>query len=519
MMNETPLRVWIILEESGEVCCAHCNCMAGLGEVCTHIAAILFYLETVTRIEGKHTCTQTECEWLIPSYYKSVEYKPVKDIDFTSARGKKRKLDEMLEKSPSPECGEDSEESIPCLKHGCPPTDDDFELLFENLSVAGTKPGVLSLVPTYSDNYVPKSSRGCFPVVLKSLQEPSYIRMKYDELLEACESVFTSLTVTDEMAANVEKETRTQFKSSLWFQHRAGRVTSSRMKAVCHTNPANPAQSLVKSICYPLELRFSSKETDWGQNHEKIARDLYFKKLQSVHEDLVIADSGLVINPQWPFIAASPDGVVNCKCCEKIIIEIKCPYTHRNDSIEVAVFNDKNFCLEVHEDTLRLNRNHAYYYQVQTQMFVCNVNYCDFCVCTFPVNSEDCGLFLERIPRDDNLWNTIVTKSKQFFVTCLLPEILGNWYTCDTTTAASSQSSEADCGVAAGDEELYCYCRSPEEGTMIGCDNNDCKIEWFHLHCLHLTNAPKGKWYCPDCRKLPQFLKGKGRGKNTLYKN
>ena len=309
MMSETPLRVWIILEESGQVCCAHCNCMAGLGEVCTHIAASLFYLETVTRIQGKQTCTQTECEWLIPAYYKNVEYKPVKDIDFTSAKGKKRKLDEMLEKSPPPDFDEDSEESIPGVKHGCPPTDADFNLLFENLSIAGTKPGVMSLVQTFSDNYIPRASKGCFPIVLKSLQEPSHIRMKYDELLEACESVFMSLTVTDEMAMNVEKETRAQFKSSLWFQHRAGRVTSSRVKAVSHTNTANPAQSLVKSICYPLELSFSSKETEWGKNNEKRARDLYFKNLQLLHEDLVIADSGLIINPQWPFIAAFSDGV------------------------------------------------------------------------------------------------------------------------------------------------------------------------------------------------------------------
>ena len=226
--------------------------------------------------------------------------------------------------------------------------------------------------------------------------------MKYDELLEACESVFMSLTVTDEMAMNVAKETRAQFKPSLWFQHQAGRVTSSCVKAVRHTNTANPAQSLVKSICYPLELSFSSKETEWGKNNEKKARDLYFKNLQLLHEDLVIADSRLVINPQWPFIAASPDGAVNCKCCKKIILEIKYPYIHRN------------FCLEVHENTVRLNQNHAYYYQVKTQMLVCNVNYCNFCVCTLPVDSEYSGIFVERIPRDDNLWNTIVTKSKQF---------------------------------------------------------------------------------------------------------
>jgi hypothetical protein len=35
---------------------------------------------------------------------------------------------------------------------------------------------------------------------------------------------------------------------------------------------------------------------------------------------------------------------------------------------------------------------------------------------------------------------------------------------------------------------------------MIGCDNARCPIEWFHFACVHLTNKPKGKWYCPQCR-------------------
>jgi len=97
-----------------------------------------------------------------------------------------------------------------------------------------------------------------------------------------CETVYESLTVTNEMDEFVEKETRAQSKSKskLWFKHRAGRITASCIKAVCHTDPTNPAQSLIKSICYPLELSFNStsEETDWGQKQEKAARDLYFKK-------------------------------------------------------------------------------------------------------------------------------------------------------------------------------------------------------------------------------------------------
>ena len=46
----------------------------------------------------------------------------------------------------------------------------------------------------------------------------------------------------------------------------------------------------------------------------------------------------------------------------------------------------------------------------------------------------------------------------------------------------------------------YCLCEGPEYGEMIACDNEDCAIEWFHLGCVGLKTAPKGKWKCPECR-------------------
>lgn len=71
--------------------------MAGLGEMCTHIAAVLFYLEASSRLYGtSKTCTQEACKWIMPSYLKEVEYLPIKDINFTSARGKKRTLDDQI---------------------------------------------------------------------------------------------------------------------------------------------------------------------------------------------------------------------------------------------------------------------------------------------------------------------------------------------------------------------------------------------------------------------------------------
>ena len=71
--------------------------MAGLGETYTHIAAVLFYLEALYRIEEVQTCTLQQCEWIIPASLKSVDYLPIQDIDFTSARGNKRKLDDTID--------------------------------------------------------------------------------------------------------------------------------------------------------------------------------------------------------------------------------------------------------------------------------------------------------------------------------------------------------------------------------------------------------------------------------------
>ncbi|EPY49384.1 ING family Png2 [Schizosaccharomyces cryophilus OY26] len=50
-------------------------------------------------------------------------------------------------------------------------------------------------------------------------------------------------------------------------------------------------------------------------------------------------------------------------------------------------------------------------------------------------------------------------------------------------------------------EQLYCYCQQVSYGQMIGCDNENCKREWFHLPCVGLVEPPKGIWYCRECRE------------------
>ena len=93
----------------------------------------------------------------------------------------------------------------------------------------------------------------------------------------------------------------------------------------------------------------------------RIFKNTNAKSQMQNHNDLMVADSGLVINPQWPFIAATPDGIIDCKCCGKGVLEIKCPYSHCNEGIELAASKDKSFCLKNYEDSLHLDHGHGYY--------------------------------------------------------------------------------------------------------------------------------------------------------------
>lgn len=120
-----------------------------------------------------------------------------------------------------------------------------------------------------------------------------------------------------------------------------------------------------------------------------------------------------------PFIGASPDGIISCKCCNKGVLEVKCPYCAKDG---LPDHEDKNFCMEFREDKWVLKRNHHYFYQVQTQLNVCKLSYADFVVWT-----ED-GMACERIYVDYNLFEELLDTIKHFFIYAVLPELIGKWY-------------------------------------------------------------------------------------------
>ena len=185
-MSETPLHPWSIVEKNGNILCAHCNCMAGLGECYSHVGAV-FYVEFAVNLRDSKTCTKEEAYRLLPGY-KKVEYKPVADIDFTSAITLHQNMKKQAAKSGA------HKNNPPPRKTTRKSTDDEISAFYEKLSKYGTKPAILSIVPGYTNCFEPSLLKSNYPQSSKDLYKIEHLTLNYKELLtSAIMLIFPSL--------------------------------------------------------------------------------------------------------------------------------------------------------------------------------------------------------------------------------------------------------------------------------------------------------------------------------------
>ena len=186
------------------------------------------------------------------SCYEISTYSPVKDIEFV---GKKRKNSEVSI-------------SIPAAKRNIPPpSSTELSQFFDSLaSCSDAKPAVLAVVSPYCDAYVQSSLAPELLMVLSDLYRTEYLSLGYHRLLEIAQN--TEINITANQGRAAEAGTRNQANSRLWFRMRCGRITASKFKNACHTDPASPSISLIMAICYPEACCFSTSATCWGCQHE-----------------------------------------------------------------------------------------------------------------------------------------------------------------------------------------------------------------------------------------------------------
>lgn len=121
--------------------------------------------------------------------------------------------------------------------------------------------------------------------LLLELYNSGFLSASYSELVTLAADVNVSVTPAQHTA--VEECTRDQSKSHFWFNMRTGKVTVSKLRAVCVTDETMLSLSLIMSCCYPEVLQLKTSATVWGCQHESEAREKY--KLQSSlsHEQFI----------------------------------------------------------------------------------------------------------------------------------------------------------------------------------------------------------------------------------------
>lgn len=275
---------------------------------------------------------------------------------------------------------------------------------------------------------------------------------------------------------NLKKVTALQSISSKWMLHRAGRITASISKSA-FTCDLERTKTLVDTVMQYKD-QVDVVATRYGKRMETRARDVYTKKLEQIHTNFQVKTTGLHINTDFPYLGASPDGIVQCDCHGLGLVEIKCPFKFKK-----SLKNWRQNKLCPINLTGEFKQNHAYYFQVQHQMLVTDTKYCDFFVFSQGNCAED--TFLLRVERNDKFCQSLLLKLSETFQKVILPELV---------TRKNDPNLQ-------NEEKLYCLCRRPSFPPMIGCDNyGTCEIEWYHYSCVNITRAPK-KWLCPNCSK------------------
>ena len=138
-----------------------------------------------------------------------------------------------------------------------------------------------------------------------------------------------------------------------------------------------------------------------------------------------VFDAELSVHPSFPYLGASPDGKVFDPSTDSKygLLEIKCPFSKRGETLDQAAA-DPNFYLEKVGGKFYLKKEHTcgYYAQVQGQLVLTGLKWCDFCIYL----SDSNEMYVDRIHFDTYYWeNKLFPKLSQFYLRHALQFLVG----------------------------------------------------------------------------------------------
>jgi len=393
-VGRTDYNAWISAGDDGNVITGWCSCPAGNARSCSHISAIIYavYLAWTHGVGGA-TCTDKPVAWG-KGAAQSLTHDKLSDINFSRP---KPHTAPVVTKTKTDETAV----NMPQIPH---------ELDHESLKVYVGNSSVSALwnckgTMLYNILHAPPKIVQETVALMHGQHDLTYMYENPVENLvcSPCNEFYNEFVkLSHSNILKVEEATTTQ-NSTLWMDVRKIRITASKLHSVPKTDRANP-NNFVNNQLYS---RFKGcAATRHGQKFEHVARQ-YFEQETGMKCKL----SGVVISKDEPFLAASPDGIIN----DKTILEIKCPTKPIQELLSSGKYD---VVITNGEPELSPKGANGYYYQVQLGMFCTKTDLCKFLVWT-PVQS-----IVVDVKYNKEFVNAILPRVRRFYFNHLLVRIV-----------------------------------------------------------------------------------------------
>lgn len=400
-----------------------------MGEACNHIAALLFFVEYHVNDEelpSELSKTSKPMAWHQP---------PKKSITPECARNMKFVKPSHGDNPDSQEVSEIKRSSFdPRLPEHCGEINQDhLYALLTDVQKSVPNTGLQqfwcdSANPRYSQPVVEDTSLWNHVLFSHKTWNSEMREQVVDPSLADCYHFTNGMKLSYSQVAALEAATLAQSKSELWVMLHNGRLTSSRFGEILRRRvTTDPTRLIIDIMGYNGPLEHLPPAIRWGRENEAKARKCYLEGRQAVGEDMVVQPTGLHLLPEKSFLGASSDGKILCKsvdtCCYGCL-EIKCPYSIKGTvTIELTPYEiaDKfpEFFMKKGSDgLLHLPADHGYYTQVQGEMAILGVEWCDFVVYSNGM------VVVDRILADADYWENLEEKLEHFYLYHVVPELL-----------------------------------------------------------------------------------------------
>ena len=254
---------------------------------------------------------------------------------------------------------------------------------------------------------IPRANNNSLPLIYPQFPFKKFEEYALPENLSELERDLIDSFIVDENCINkTEKGTRDQCASEQWKSECKYRFTASKFQLISRRQRNH--SSFAQDLMYPKP--FQSRYTKHGTKYEPVSIDMYQKYMKSKEMLVYVFKCGFIILADLPFLGGSPDGKIIDPGSSKPfgLLEVKRPETKFLVS-PFSACSDSNFFCYRDGEKCKLKTSHAYYAQVQGQMGVSGVEWCDFVVYTKK------GMSVERIPFKKQYWNDLKQPSNYYF--------------------------------------------------------------------------------------------------------